>query len=66
MTSQSSPDRIARLSNEILEATSFLYGTNAHFIEALYAQYLENPDSVEPSWRAWFTELGERGLNATQ
>jgi 2-oxoglutarate dehydrogenase E1 component len=66
MTSQSSPDRIARPSNEILEATSFLYGTNAHFIEALYAQYLENPDSVEPSWRAWFTELGERGLNPTQ
>ena len=66
MTSQSPSDRLGRASNEILEATSFLSGANAQFIEQLYAQYQENPDAVDPSWRQWFAELGERGLNATQ
>ena len=64
MTSQSA--RPNRASNEVFEATSFLDGTNAAFIEALYAQYLENPDSVDESWRAYFTELGQRGLTPAQ
>jgi 2-oxoglutarate dehydrogenase E1 component len=66
MTSQSSSDRLNRASNEILDATSFLNGTNAQFIESLYAQYLENPDAVDPTWRAYFASLGENGLGATQ
>ncbi|HEY1632866.1 MAG TPA: 2-oxoglutarate dehydrogenase E1 component [Rhizomicrobium sp.] len=66
MTSQSSPDRLARASNDILEATTFLQGTNAAFIESLYAQYQENPDAVDESWRAYFASLGEQGLDATQ
>ncbi len=66
MTSQSSSDRIARTSNEVFDATSFLYGSNAQFIEALYAQYLENPDAVDPSWRAYFAELGQNNLTPTQ
>jgi len=57
MTSQSSPQRISRASNAIFEETSFLFGANAEFIEALYRQYLENPESVEPSWAAWFAGL---------
>ena len=65
MTSQSS-DRLNRVSNEILEATSFLFGANAPFVEALYARYLENPDSVEPSWAAYFAELGQSGLSPAQ
>ena len=55
-----------RASNEILDATSFLNGTNAAFIEQLYAQYQANPDTVDPSWRQWFAELGENALSATQ
>jgi 2-oxoglutarate dehydrogenase E1 component len=66
MTSQSPSDRVNRASNEILEATSFLSGANAAFIEALYARWLENPDAVDPSWRAYFASLGEQALNATQ
>jgi 2-oxoglutarate dehydrogenase E1 component len=66
MTSQSPSDRLNRASNEILEATSFLSGANAPFIEQLYAQYLANPDAVDPSWRAWFAELGQKELSPTQ
>jgi len=66
MTSQSPSDRIARTSNEVFDATSFLYGSNAQFIESLYGQYLENPDAVDPSWRAYFAELGQNNLNPTQ
>jgi len=66
MTSQSPSDRVNRASNEILEATTFLSGANAAFIEGLYAKWQENPDAVEPSWRTYFAGLGEEGLNATQ
>jgi len=34
--------------------SSALYGSNAVFIEDLYEQYLENPDSVSVSWREKF------------
>jgi 2-oxoglutarate dehydrogenase E1 component len=66
MTEQSRSDRLNRASNDILDATSFLSGTNAAFIEGLYAQYLENPESVDAGWRAYFAELGEQGLLPTQ
>ena len=66
MTEQSPSDRINRASNDILDATSFLSGTNAAFIEGLYAQYLADPDSVDEGWRAYFAELGEAGLTPTQ
>jgi 2-oxoglutarate dehydrogenase E1 component len=33
---------------------SFLSGSNIDFIEALYARYLEDPSSVDPSWREVF------------
>ncbi len=66
MTEQSPADRIARASNEIFDATSFLSGTNAGFLEALYAQYLANPGAVDPGWRVYFASLGEQGLSPTQ
>jgi 2-oxoglutarate dehydrogenase E1 component len=40
-----------------LEQTSFLYGGNSSFIEDLYARYLSDPASIDPSWRAYFDEL---------
>jgi len=52
--------------NAVLEQSSFLFGTNAAYVEALYGQYLENPDAVDPSWRAYFATLGEDGLSAAQ
>src|SRR5579864_3119565 len=66
MTSQSPADRLNRSSNALLEQTSFLFGTNAAFIESLYAQYLENPDAVEESWRAYFSSLSQPTLTPTQ
>ncbi len=66
MTSQSPSDRINRASNEILDATSFLSGTNAAYLEQLYGQYLANPDTVPPTWREYFAGLGEHDLTPTQ
>jgi len=39
------------------QESSALYGSNATFIEDLYEQYLENPDSVSESWRKKFSEI---------
>jgi 2-oxoglutarate dehydrogenase E1 component len=36
------------------ESTSNLYGSNAPYVEELYEQYLADPGSVDPSWRAVF------------
>ena len=36
---------------------SYLFGSNAPFIEALYDSYLKDPQSVEPRWRSYFDEL---------
>ena len=68
MTAESKENRTLKGTslNEVLDATSFLFGTNAAFIESLYAQYLNNPDSVDGTWRAFFDALGERELNAAQ
>ncbi|HZI07394.1 MAG TPA: hypothetical protein VEZ71_25475, partial [Archangium sp.] len=33
---------------------SYLSGGNIDFIEGLYARYLEDPSSVDPSWRELF------------
>ena len=43
--------------NEVLAGTSFLYGGNAAFIEDLYAQYQENPASVDKDWQQFFSDL---------
>src|SRR3712207_9388695 len=39
------------------EQTSFLFGSNATYIAELYARYLEDPKSVDPSWEAFFADL---------
>src|SRR5215469_15785074 len=41
----------------MLEPTA-LYGGNAEFLDALYEQYLRDPQSVAPQWRDYFTQLG--------
>jgi 2-oxoglutarate dehydrogenase E1 component len=47
-----------------LERSSFLYGANATFIAELYTRYLNNPNSVDPSWTGFFSNLDEdaRGI----
>src|SRR5579875_3107840 len=46
--------------NQLLSETSFLYGGNAAFVEDLYARFAKDPNSVEPSWRAFFSSLHEQ------
>ncbi len=38
---------------------TFLTGANATFVAELYAQYLRAPSSVDPSWTAFFKDLGD-------
>jgi 2-oxoglutarate dehydrogenase E1 component len=45
--------------NQALLQTSFLYGANSAYIEALQAQYEKDPLSVEPGWREFFDALGD-------
>src|SRR5882672_3225023 len=68
MTVESRSNRLQKpaTSNADLDANSFLFGTNAGFIEGLYAQYLNDPNSVDGTWRAFFDALGEKELNAAQ
>ena len=42
-----------------LDKPRFLNGANATFIAELYARWLEDPGSVDPSWRSFFAELAE-------
>ena len=43
-----------RTLNKIMDRFSFLNAAHTEFFAQLYDQYLENPDSVEPSWRSFF------------
>ena len=40
--------------NQMFADTSFLYGANAAYIEELYAQFKENPQSVTAEWQQLF------------
>src|ERR1700710_1649819 len=66
MTEQSPADRMNRASNEIFEATSFLNGTNAAYIEQMYAAWLADPASVDAGWQSYFSQTGAQGLPPPQ
>ena len=42
---------------KLFQDSSAFYGSNANFIEDLYEQYLEDPESVEESWKKKFSKL---------
>jgi len=42
---------------KLFQDSSSLYGSNANFIEDMYERFLEDPDSVEPSWQQHFKTL---------
>jgi 2-oxoglutarate dehydrogenase E1 component len=42
---------------KIFQDSSSLQGNNASFIENLYEQFLEDPESVEPSWQKEFMAI---------
>ncbi|MDA7946556.1 MAG: 2-oxoglutarate dehydrogenase E1 component [Hyphomicrobiaceae bacterium] len=43
--------------NELFARTSFLDGANADYIEELYANYQNNPGTVDEEWQAFFRDL---------
>ena len=45
--------------NDVLAETSFLFGGNAEWVEAMQARWAADPASVEPSWAAFFTTLSD-------
>jgi 2-oxoglutarate dehydrogenase E1 component len=45
--------------NQRLLQTSFLYGANSAYIEALQAKYEKDPYSIEAGWREFFDALGD-------
>ncbi len=47
-------------SNDAFARTSFLDGTNADYIEHLYARYQRDPNAVTAEWQAFFKELHDR------
>src|SRR5689334_1643059 len=38
---------------------TFLTGANAGFIAELYTRFLEDPGSIDESWRRFFSEMGD-------
>ncbi|HYH21250.1 MAG TPA: 2-oxoglutarate dehydrogenase E1 component [Azospirillum sp.] len=42
-----------------LEKSSFLFGGNAQYVAELYARFLKDPASVDPSWNGFFKELDD-------
>ncbi|HWK71351.1 2-oxoglutarate dehydrogenase E1 component [Pollutimonas sp. M17] len=46
------------MSSEIeLSSNSYLFGSNAPYVEELYESYLDNPGSVSDQWRTYFDQL---------
>lgn len=47
-----------------MEKFSYLRGTNVDYIDELFARYVQNPESIDPSWRYFFEglELGTETL----
>jgi 2-oxoglutarate dehydrogenase E1 component len=50
-------DQARSITNIALLETSFLDGANANFVEEMAARHLEDPDSVDPSWRMFFQQV---------
>ncbi|RIA56376.1 2-oxoglutarate dehydrogenase E1 component [Dichotomicrobium thermohalophilum] len=46
--------------NETFALSSFLHGTNAAYVEDLYARYQDNPGSVDAEWRRFFAGLKDQ------
>ncbi len=59
-------DKARSEQNQDFLDTLFLDGGNASYLEQVQAQYAQNPASVDPSWRAYFDDLGEQATNAAK
>ena len=50
---------------ELLASTP-LSGGNAPYVEALYEQFLADPQSVDPKWREYFQKLRDGSAGERQ
>ena len=50
---------------ELLASTP-LSGGNAPYVEALYEQFLADPQSVDPQWRDYFLKIRQRTQDGGQ
>ncbi len=50
--------------NAAFALSSFLQGTNAPYIDDLYARYEKDPDSVDADWQAFFKSLKDAPADA--
>jgi len=46
--------------NDVFALSSFLHGTNAAYVEDLYARYQDNPGTVDAEWRRFFAGLKDQ------
>ena len=44
--------------NEVLKQTSFLTSNNLEFIEEIFTNYSNNPNSIPNDWKSFFDGLG--------
>lgn len=42
---------------------AILLGANESYLQELYSQYVNNPGSLEPSWKEFFDELGDDSVS---
>ncbi len=49
----------SEVSADLLRRASLLSGVNAHYMEELYRQWLEEPASLDEEWRAFFSALAD-------
>ena len=52
--------------NAAFAHTSFLYGSNAPYIEDLQARYEADPKSVDAEWQAFFASLKDNAADVTR
>ena len=52
--------------NQVFAETSFLYGGNAAFVEALHEDWARDPASVTPAWRAFFDNLKDGSADVSK
>ncbi len=51
--------------NDIFHASSFMQGHNAEYLEQVYANYVQDPSSVDASWADFFASLGDAAQDVT-
>ena len=54
------------MSMKKMQQQSYLYGSNAAFIEELYSRYLQDENSVDENWRNWFADLRNGAMSPDQ